>query len=62
MLTSPRGYGAKPVTNSLGEETPVVRIGDEVRYFTLADDEGQTWTLSEHGGSTVLLIFHRHLM
>jgi peroxiredoxin len=39
-----------------------MRIGDAVSDFTLPDDAGQAWTLSEHGGSTVLLIFHRHLM
>lgn len=39
-----------------------MQIGDPIDDFTLTDDGGQPWTLSEHDGDTVLLIFHRHLM
>lgn len=39
-----------------------MRIGDLVEDFTLTDDRGGSWTLAEHRGRTVLLIFHRHLM
>jgi peroxiredoxin len=36
--------------------------GDTVTDFTAPDDHGQPWTLSNHGGRPVVLIFHRHLM
>ena len=36
--------------------------GDRIEDFTLLDDRGQPWTLSQHLGSPTLLIFHRHLM
>ncbi|MDH3299980.1 MAG: hypothetical protein OES24_05685 [Acidimicrobiia bacterium] len=36
--------------------------GDRIEDFRLLDDRGQPWTLSEHVGSSTLLIFHRHLM
>lgn len=37
-------------------------IGEPVGDIALEDDQGQTWTLAEHLGTPVLLIFHRHLM
>ncbi len=36
--------------------------GELIPDFTRTDDRGQPWTLSEHRGRPVLLIFHRHLM
>ncbi|MCB0994600.1 MAG: redoxin domain-containing protein [Acidimicrobiales bacterium] len=39
-----------------------MQIGDPVEDFTLSDDTGGRWRLSEHRGRPVLLIFHRHLM
>ncbi len=39
-----------------------MQTGDVVDDFALTDDRGGTWTLSEHRGRPVVLIFHRHLM
>ncbi len=39
-----------------------MEIGDLIDDFTLIDDRGTPWTLSEFRGHTVLLVFHRHLM
>ena len=38
-----------------------VKPGDLVDDFTLPNDRGGEWTLSEHSGQPTLLIFHRHL-
>jgi peroxiredoxin len=38
-----------------------MRIGQPVDDFTLEDDRGEAWRLSDHRGSAVLLVFHRHL-
>ncbi len=39
-----------------------MQVGERVGDFTLTDHGGGSWTLSEHLGEVVLLIFHRHLM
>ena len=39
-----------------------MRAGELVEDFSLTDDQGETWRLSDHIGSPVLVIFHRHLM
>lgn len=39
----------------------MTEIGEPVDDFTLPDDRGHPWTLSDHLGRVVLLIFHRHL-
>ncbi len=39
-----------------------MEVGDSIEDFTLIDDQGTSWTLSEFRGRTVLLVFHRHLM
>jgi peroxiredoxin len=39
-----------------------MQTGDLVADFTLTDDRGASWRLSEHRGTPVVLIFHRHLM
>lgn len=39
-----------------------MQTGEQVKDFTLTDDSGARWRLSEHHGQPVLLIFHRHLM
>jgi peroxiredoxin len=39
-----------------------MQTGDLVDDFTLTDDRGAPWQLSEYRGSPVVLIFHRHLM
>lgn len=36
--------------------------GDPIEDFTLLDERGNPWSLSQHAGSPTLLIFHRHLM
>lgn len=38
------------------------RPGDLIEDFTLPDDRGESWTLSEQPSVPTLLIFHRHLM
>lgn len=38
-----------------------MRVGGLVCDFTLPDHRGQPWRLSDHQGSPVVLIFHRHL-
>lgn len=40
----------------------MMRPGDTVENFTLLDDQARPWTLSQHQGRPVLLVFHRHLM
>ncbi|MEZ5330469.1 MAG: hypothetical protein R2991_00110 [Thermoanaerobaculia bacterium] len=40
----------------------MMRTGDTVDDFTLLDDQSRPWTLREHRGRPVLLVFHRHLM
>ncbi|MFW2382228.1 MAG: peroxiredoxin family protein [Acidimicrobiales bacterium] len=29
--------------------------------FTLPDSDGDAWSVSDHAGKTVVLIFHRHI-
>jgi len=39
-----------------------MHIGDAVDEFALPDDRGERWSLAEHRGVPVVVIFHRHLM
>lgn len=36
-------------------------VGDQAPEISLPDDNGGTWTLTEHRGRPVVLLFHRHL-
>ena len=40
----------------------MINVGELVDDFTVPDDQGRSWRLSDHRGRVVLLIFHRHLM
>ncbi len=46
----------------MGVEIEQPQPGDPIEDFTLLDDRGEPWTLSEQRGRPTLLIFHRHLM
>jgi peroxiredoxin len=37
-------------------------IGDIAPDLALSDHDGTPWSLHDHRGSNVVLIFHRHLM
>ena len=39
-------------------ETSVPEVGDEAPDFTLRDENNQKWTLSEHRGNNVVLVFY----
>ncbi len=39
-----------------------MQLGESIDNVTLLDHRGQPWTLAEHAGTPVVLIFHRHLM
>jgi len=36
-------------------------LGEMAPTVNLVDFEGRPWTLAEHRGSAVVLIFHRHI-
>jgi len=38
-----------------------LKVGDTVADFTLLGPDGEHWTLAEHRGHPVVLVFHRHL-
>lgn len=38
--------------------TATVEVGQEAPDFTLVDDAGERWTLSEHRGQNVVLVFY----
>ena len=40
------------------KEGTAIQVGQEAPDFTLADDAGQKWTLSEHRGRNVVLVFY----
>jgi len=40
------------------EVNPAIEVGQEAPDFTLVDDAGEKWTLSEHRGRNVVLVFY----
>ena len=43
---------------SIETTTAAVEVGQEAPDFTLVDDTGEQWTLSQHRGKNVVLVFY----
>ncbi len=54
----PTGYKGEMATNPF---EPTLSIGDPVPDIELIDHEGRPWRFSEHRGTPILLVMHRHL-